>query len=101
MLERYRWPGNIRQLENTLQRLTVLAGDGPITAALLESDAELRRTVLRGAADAAPVYSLEHTEERKISEALRAAEGNRARAAEMLGISRATIFRKIKQYGLN
>jgi len=101
LFERYRWPGNIRQLENTLQRLTLLAGDGPITTAVIESDADLRRTLLGGAAEATPIYSLERTEEQKIREALRAAEGNRTRAAKMLGISRATIFRKIKLYGLD
>ena len=55
----------------------------------------------READAAAPAYSLERTEERQIREALRAAGGNRTKAAKMLGISRATIFRKIKQYGLS
>ena len=45
-LRAYPWPGNIRQLENTLQRLVLLAGEGPITIAVLESDAELRRALL-------------------------------------------------------
>ena len=46
LLDRNSWPGNIRQLENTLQRLTLLAGDGPITTAVVESDRDLRRLLL-------------------------------------------------------
>jgi transcriptional regulator of acetoin/glycerol metabolism len=46
------------------------------------------------------VFSLEHSEKEQIRQALEAADGNRTRAARMLGISRATIFRKIKEYGL-
>jgi Nif-specific regulatory protein len=101
LLERYRWPGNIRQLENTLQRLTLLAGDAPITIGVVESDRELRRTLIGETDDATPVFSLERSEEQQIREALRAAGGNRTKAAKMLGISRATIFRKIKQFGLS
>ena len=48
---------------------------------------------------AAPL-SIEQNERRQIAEVLRAAEGNRSRAARMLGVSRATIYRKIKEYGL-
>ena len=102
LLERYPWPGNIRQLENALQRLVLLAGEGPITLGVVKSDGDLHRALLGVEAEtASPVYSLERNEAQKIREALKAAGGNRTRAARLLGISRATIFRKIKQYGLN
>ena len=100
MLERYHWPGNVRQLENSLQRLVLLAGDGPISTAVVESDRELRRALIGDAGAVAPVYSLERNEKDRIRQALQATDGNRARAAKLLGISRATIFRKIKEYGL-
>jgi Nif-specific regulatory protein len=101
LLAGYSWPGNIRQLENALQRLTLLAGDGPVTLGVVESEGELRRALMGEVAETTPIYSLERSEEEKIREALRAAGGNRTRAAKLLGISRATIFRKIKQYGLS
>ncbi len=99
-LERYGWPGNVRQLENALQRMALLAGDGPITPAVVRSDAGLRRQLLPGDPQVAAAESLAASERGRIEEALRAAAGNRDRAAGMLGISRATIYRKIKQYGL-
>jgi len=100
LLERCDWPGNVRQLENAIQRLVLLAGDGTITRALVESDPGLRAMLLAESA-AGPVFSLERNEKQQIEEALRVSDGNRVRAAEMLGISRATIFRKIKTYGLS
>jgi transcriptional regulator with GAF, ATPase, and Fis domain len=99
-LEHCRWPGNIRQLENTLQRLTLLAGDGPITMTVVESDRDLRRLLVGETDGTEAIYSLERNEEERIREALKATGGNRTRAAKLLGISRATIFRKIKQYDL-
>jgi DNA-binding NtrC family response regulator len=99
LLERHPWPGNVRQMENILQRLVLLADDGPITLSLLKSDDGLGKTLMREEL-AKPVYSLEQNEREQIQRALEAAGGNRTRAAEMLGISRATIFRKIKEMGL-
>jgi two-component system response regulator HydG len=100
MLERCDWPGNVRQLENAVQRLVLLAGESAITPAHVESDPGLRAMLLAESSEG-PVFSLERNEKEQIEEALRASGGNRARAAQMLGISRATIFRKIKTYGLN
>jgi len=99
-LERYRWPGNVRQLQNVLQRLALLAGSGPIDLALLETDRELGRLFDAGKRAAEPLYSLEANERERIRSALEQARGNRSRAARMLGISRATIYRKLKAYGL-
>ncbi len=101
LLEQYTWPGNVRQLENHIQRLALLAGDGPITMATVESDRGLRRALLGERAGQTPVYSLEHNEREQIRQALGATHGNRTQAAKLLGISRATIFRKIKEYGLS
>ena len=100
LFERYAWPGNVRQLENTLQRLVLLAGEGAITRAVVESDASLRQTLL-SEAQMPPVLSLEHKEREMIRQALDATKGNREKAAKMLGISRATIYRKIKELESN
>jgi len=100
LFERYRWPGNVRQLENTLQRLCLLAGDGPITLATLQSDRELGQALLPAETRREPALSLAGSERQRIREALSAAGGNRERAAQLLGISRATIYRKIRQHRL-
>jgi len=100
-MERYAWPGNVRQLQNTMQRLSLLAGDGPIRSELLTLDPDLRRQ-LEGSdpVEAATPLSLSSNERERIIDALRAAAGNRSRAARLLGISRATIYRKIKELEL-
>ena len=61
----------------------------------------LAQTLLEATARATPVLSLEQHEKERIQAALEDTGGNRARAAKRLGISRATIFRKIKEYGLS
>jgi Nif-specific regulatory protein len=101
-LEAYAWPGNVRQLENILQRLSLLAGEGPLDLDLLALDSGLRRMFGEepdAGGPAAPL-SLATSERERIVEALRVAEGNRARAARLLGVSRATIYRKIKELEL-
>jgi transcriptional regulator with GAF, ATPase, and Fis domain len=101
LLEGYAWPGNVRQLESAIQRLSLLAGKGPITTQVLELDPGLKQ-MLTGetAAPREAPLSLDQSEREQIRQALLAAKGNRARAARMLGISRATIYRKLKDYRL-
>jgi two-component system response regulator AtoC len=102
VLERYSWPGNVRQLENVVQRLSLLAGEGAITLDVVQSDRGLRESLLTDApAGGGAVLSLARNERDRIREALDATSGNRTRAAKLLGISRATIFRKIKEYELD
>ncbi len=98
--ERCSWPGNVRQLQNVLLRLALLAGEGPITLGVLESDATLRRTLLGEPEVAAPVFSLEAGEREVLRRALEASRGNRVHAARLLGISRATLYRKLERHGL-
>jgi transcriptional regulator with GAF, ATPase, and Fis domain len=100
LLERHDWPGNVRQLESAIQRLSLLAGQEPITRGVLEMDPALNQALTGESAAARAPLSLDQSEREQIVQALRASKGNRTRAARMLGISRATIYRKLKDYRL-
>ncbi len=98
-LERHEWPGNVRELANVVARAVVLAGDGPITGQLLDGDPSLRPRAATGPRIGAGPEPLATSEERIIREALRASAGNRAHAARLLGISRATMYRRLRELG--
>lgn len=99
-LQRYGWPGNIRELRNFAENVVVLRRGGSLS----EFDLEPK---FRGAGDTPPVLhspppanplSVEENEKRLLREALIKARGNRTQAAELLGISRRTLHRKIAQW---
>jgi DNA-binding NtrC family response regulator len=108
----YDWPGNVRELENMIFRAVVLA-DAPVltlkdfpllslpvataqTGPATDAEERLPRDVAQGHA----VTSLAETERRAIREALLATGGNMSRTAGLLGIGRATLYRKAKKYGI-
>ena len=88
----YPWPGNVRQLRNVIDSAVVLAEGPEIKAA----DLGLHEPV-GGELES---LKLKDWEKRLIGEALRRADGNVPEAAKLLGIGRATLYYKIKQYGL-
>ena len=97
-LERYAWPGNVRELRNAIERAVVLSGGDEI---LLE---HLPRKIAQTArvAEGAPslqdeIASLERA---RFLDALEKCDGNRARAAEMLGISLRTLASRLAEWGL-
>lgn len=95
-LERYRWPGNVRELRNVVERGVLLSTDGNIGARDLPLGAEV------GAASrTTPVnmLTLEELERRHISDALDRTQWHQGRAAELLGISPKTLYRKIREFG--
>jgi DNA-binding NtrC family response regulator len=100
MLESHPWPGNIRELRNTVVHAAVL-GDGPEIGA-----GDLRFRTVGTSGDATPIRrpsaeveaSLDGMERRMIFEALAKAGGHQQRAADQLGISRRTLSRKLKSY---
>jgi DNA-binding NtrC family response regulator len=95
---RYTWPGNVRQLRNVLERaMTVARGREEILPMHLAP--EVREASGRGRRPHVP-RSLEEVERAHIDRTLNANGGNRTRAARELGISRATLLKKIKHFGL-
>lgn len=90
----YPWPGNIRELEHTIERAVLLA-PGPTIGA---EDLALRGRV--PAAVAMEEMSLEDAEQLLIRKALSRHEGNVSQAAEALGLSRSALYRRLQRYGL-
>ena len=102
LLEHYSWPGNVRELHNAVERGVLFCRGSQIT--IDELPASLRAGGKRGAAplDKKNVISLQQAsaeaEIETIRAALSACGGRRAEAAELLGISRKTLWEKVKQY---
>ena len=99
-LAAWRWPGNVRELQHQILRITTFAKGPAITLRDVERYGDVPHDDPdRTARDPgeAPVASLEQTEKKQIVRALEEAGGNRTKAAEILGINRATLFRKIKR----
>ena len=91
----YHWPGNIRELQNVLERAVILAR-GEVTSAELP---ELFRSALNGVLPAEGGL-LKEAEHQAIIAALKATAGNRRLAADRLGISRRTLQYRLKEYGV-
>jgi DNA-binding NtrC family response regulator len=93
-MEEYSWPGNIRQLQHMMERLTILAPGGRIDAAAVRQAIE-QMDSRDGASE-----SLADTETEQIRRVLAATNGNKSRAAKILGIERKTLYRKLERMGL-
>ncbi len=97
------WPGNVRQLENTLARAVLLARGRTILPEHLEVDESIDPAFSAAVDTAEPIplrALLAEVERRAIHRALLACGGNRTRTAERLGISRRQLFDKIREYDL-
>jgi DNA-binding NtrC family response regulator len=92
------WPGNIRELKNEIARMVALAPGDEITMREVSKRPVAEARVEPTRSD--EVLPLEEVERLHILRTLRFTNGNRAKAAEMLGINKATIYRKLKSYGL-
>ena len=100
LLVRYDWPGNVRELENVMERVVIMARKEIITPE--ELPVQIQKYGEQGGGDLVfpPGISLQEVEKRLIIKTLRDVEGNRSRAAKVLGINRRTLQNKLKEYGL-
>jgi DNA-binding NtrC family response regulator len=96
-LQRYPWPGNVRQLEHATERAVILSDSTLLTG----------KDFLGHPADVLPAspippnsYDLEEMEKQAIREAIRKHRGNLSKAALELGLGRTTLYRKMQKYGL-
>jgi DNA-binding NtrC family response regulator len=97
-LLRYAWPGNVRELENAMERAVALAPGSRVELGDLPEEARTARQV--SLAGDGTVRPLEAIEKEYILSALARNSGNQTRTAEQLEIGSATLYRKLKSYGL-
>jgi transcriptional regulator of acetoin/glycerol metabolism len=95
LLEAYQWPGNVRELRNAVEKMCVLSSSGEI--GIDDVPDEMKREIPMALSVSG---TLGETEKAKILAVLEEVGGNRTKAAERLGISRRTIYRKLEEYGL-
>jgi len=112
-LTAYSWPGNVRQLQNVIERAVILHNGEELEPWMLpaevrteavaktDSPASVRKSAATAPETAAaPIEPLEALEKRALVDALLRCDGNVAQAAARLGIGQSTLYRKIKSFGL-
>jgi len=92
-MEEYSWPGNIRQLQHMMERLTILAPGGRI------DDAAVKTAIEQMDSRDHAGETLADTEAEQVRRVLTATNGNKSRAAKILGIERKTLYRKLERMG--
>ncbi|MDT5063287.1 MAG: hypothetical protein QOH63_3746 [Acidobacteriota bacterium] len=97
ILKAYEFPGNVRELSNTIERAVIVASDSKLQAADLPE--ALRVSVLMRER-ASKRRSLAEVEADYITETLEAVGGNKSEAARLLGISRKNLYEKLKRYAI-
>jgi DNA-binding NtrC family response regulator len=100
LLRSYDWPGNVRELFAVVESAAIRAGGGRIEAHHLPPEVRAPDGAVAAAADGRYRATSVEDEPALIRAALTDAEGVRARAADLLGMSRTTLWRKMREYGL-
>ncbi|MGW8302094.1 MAG: sigma-54-dependent transcriptional regulator [Desulfobacterales bacterium] len=99
LLCRYSWPGNVRELENIIERAVALENGPSIRVADLP-DYIRHLSIETYRHHPSDIPTLEEQERRYIQWVLNRSEGNKTRAAKLMGIDRVSLWRKLKRYGI-
>jgi transcriptional regulator with PAS, ATPase and Fis domain len=99
-LSEYGWPGNVRELENALERALILSGSDVIEPESLPDRVRERRAEPLIADRVPATPTMETIERAYITWVLQSEQGNKTRAAEVLGIDPSTLHRKLARYGV-
>ena len=97
-LMNYNWPGNIRELENLIKRLTFLVDDPVISRAAVEK--ELNTAAALNVFAGVAKNEIKENEKELIIRVLENCRDNKSAAAAKLGITRQTLYNKIKKYNI-
>ena len=101
LLRAYSWPGNVRELQNAIEHALVLCDEATLRPQHLPREIQTPDLAPSPTMRPASPVSFVEAERQTLIEALRQADGNKAKAARLLGIHRATIYAKIKEFGLS
>jgi two-component system response regulator HydG len=95
IFQNYKWPGNLRELQNCIKRATLLSQGDFIEKAVLPIEFFLNEE------KKTTVFSLSENEKETILETLHRTNNNKTEAAKLLKINRKTLYNKLKLYGIN
>ena len=93
-LKRYAWPGNIRELQHAIERAVIMTD----SSSLQETDFLFSRSLTKG--PPSNTLNLDEVEKAAIAKALQMHAGNISKAADELGLTRASLYRRMEKYGL-
>ncbi len=95
------WPGNIRQLQNTVEYAVILSGASAIEMSHLPPELQAPLEIQNALAQTGAGLRLEQRERETILQTLVDTRGNKKKAAEILGIQRPTLYAKLRRYGID
>ena len=92
-LKKYAWPGNVRELQHAIERAVIMAD----STSLQESDFLFSRKSEGNSSDS---LNLDEVEKSAVAKALQLHNGNISKAADELGLTRASLYRRMEKYGI-
>jgi len=103
MFQNYDWPGNLRELRNTIRRMVLLStGKEASTELLPEEMLHSMVSIKSNPGNQTDLKAIQElTEKEQITKVLQDARGNKSKAARLLNIDRKTLYNKMDKYGLN